>query len=158
MDCGTLYQLQKLINRRNVVKEPSRSVAPCEEFFLLVVEAHILAAAMQMFRMESLDDTPSEEFFPNESLQRDSVQQRRTLIDALHKLSNRFVDLKLLFKEHLSTETHQTLDTVNEYAKEVLSLGFLLMEFNDSVREGDGRRILRCWPYFLKVPTELTTL
>ena len=122
---GTLYQLQKLINRRNVVKEPSRSVAPCEEFFLLVVEAHILAAAMQMFRMESLDDTPSEEFFPNESLQRDSVQRRRTLIDALHKLYNRFVDLKLLFKEGLSTETHQTLDTVNEYAKEVLSLGLL---------------------------------
>ena len=140
------------------MKEPSRSVAPCEEFFLLVVEAHILAAAMQMFRMESLDETPSEEFFPNESLQRDSVQRRRTLIDALHKLSNRFVYLKLLFKEHLSTETHQTLDTVNEYAKEVLSLGFLLMEFNDSVREGDGRRILRCWRYFLKVPTELTTL
>ena len=149
MDCGTLYQLQKLINRRNVVKEPSRSVAPCEEFFLLVVEAHILAAAMQMFRMESLDDTPSEEFFPNESLQRDSVQRRRTLIDALHKLYNRFVDLKLLFKEGLSTETHQTLDTVNEYAKEVLSLGLLLMEFNDSVRVGDGRRILRCWRYFL---------
>ena len=141
MDCGTLYQLQKLINRRNIVKEPSRSVAPCEEFFLLVVEAHILAAAMQMFRMESLDDTPSEEFFPNESLQRNSVQRRRTLSDALYKLSNQFVDLKLLFKDDLSTETHQMLDTVNEYAKEVLSL---LMEFNDSVWESDGRRILRC--------------
>ena len=31
---------------------------------------------------------------------------------------------------------------------EVLSLGMLLMEFNDSIREGDGTRILRCWRYF----------
>jgi hypothetical protein len=49
MDAGTRFQLQKLINRRNVVKDPSKSVAPCEEFFLLVVETHILAATMQLF-------------------------------------------------------------------------------------------------------------
>jgi len=30
-----------------------------------------------------------------------------------------------------------------------MSLGLLLMEFNDAVREGDGTRILRCWRYFL---------
>ena len=41
MDSGTLYQLQKLINWWNAVKDPSNNVAPCEEFLMLVVEAHI---------------------------------------------------------------------------------------------------------------------
>ena len=51
MDGGTLYQLQNL---RNVVTVPKNNVAACEEeFFLLVVEAHILAAAMS-------DDQPKQ--------------------------------------------------------------------------------------------------
>ena len=40
-------------------------------------------------------------------------------------------------------------DHVHAYACEVLSLGLMLMEFNDAVREGDGTRIIRCWQYFL---------
>ena len=132
-----------------MVKDPSKSVAPCEEFFTLVVEAHILAAAMNLFGMKSLDDTPSEEFFPTESLELDTLQRRRILLDCLHKLSNQFVDVNLNFSEDVNCEEHQQLDTVNEYVKEVLSLGLLLLEFNDSVSEGDGNRILRCWRYFL---------
>lgn len=44
---GTLYQLCNLINRRNVVK-PKKDVAACEDFFELVVEAHIVTAAMKV--------------------------------------------------------------------------------------------------------------
>ena len=35
---------------------------------------------------------------------------------------------------------------LKEYTKEILSLGLL---FNDSICEGDGCHILRCWRYFL---------
>ncbi len=42
-----------------------------------------------------------------------------------------------------------TMINVRAYAKELTSLGLLLMEFIDGVREGDGERILRCWRYFL---------
>eukprot|EP00731_Ephydatia_muelleri_P035780 Em0160g1a len=38
-------------------------------------------------------------------------------------------------------------DCVMEYAKETLSLGLLLLEFNDAIREGDGCRVLRCWKF-----------
>ncbi len=31
----------------------------------------------------------------------------------------------------------------------MISLGLLLMEFTDAIREGDGTRIIRCWRYFL---------
>ena len=65
MDGGTLYQLRNLVNRRNVVNVPKNNVAACEEFFLLVVEAHILAAAMSVFSMANLTDVPSKTFFPD---------------------------------------------------------------------------------------------
>ena len=42
-------------------------------------------------------------------------------------------------------------DNIQEYAKETLSLGLLLMEFKDAVKEGDGMRVLRCWKYFLLI-------
>ena len=32
-DSGTLYHLRNLINRRNVVKKPEKSVTACEDFF-----------------------------------------------------------------------------------------------------------------------------
>eukprot|EP00731_Ephydatia_muelleri_P020858 Em0013g585a len=43
----------------------------------------------------------------------------------------------------------KTLISEMEYAKETLSLGLLLLEFKDGIREGDGNRVLRCWKYFL---------
>lgn len=42
-------------------------------------------------------------------------------------------------------------DCVLAYAKELLTLGLLLLEYNDAVREGDGFRILRCWRFLLLV-------
>ena len=38
---------------------------------------------------------------------------------------------------------------VRAYAREVLSLGLLFMEFKDAIQEGDGERIIRYWRYFL---------
>ena len=42
-------------------------------------------------------------------------------------------------------------DHVYAYGKEVLSLGLLLMEFCDAIRQGDGLRILCCWQFSLPV-------
>ncbi len=56
MHGGTLFQLRNLINRRNVKKDPSDNANACEDFFLTVTEGHILAAAMEVFEMTSLDD------------------------------------------------------------------------------------------------------
>ncbi len=39
-------------------------------------------------------------------------------------------------------------DHVCTYAKEVLSLGLLFMEFKDSIREVDGDRTIRCRRYY----------
>lgn len=47
-----------MINRRNVVQDPSKNMNACEDFFTSVVEAHILAVAMSQFKMSSLQDAP----------------------------------------------------------------------------------------------------
>ena len=149
MDRGTLYQLQKLVNRRNVVSDPSKSVAPCEEFFLLATEAHILAAAMHFFNMSSLDDTPSDISFLT-SQDKDSLQRYQVLMKALHIFTAQFVNLQVSFVEDETASKYQ-VDTIKEYAHEIMSLGLLLMEFNDATREGDRSRIFRCWRFFLLI-------
>ena len=61
---GTLYQLRNLTGRTNVKGKPLDSFDPCENIFLVVIEAHIVAAAMKKLKMTTVYDTPSEEFAP----------------------------------------------------------------------------------------------
>ena len=73
---GTLYQLRNAINRRNVVNDPKKNMNACEEFFLDVTDAHILAVVMADYNMSSLDEEPAD-FLPLKFL--DSLQQRAEL-------------------------------------------------------------------------------
>ena len=59
---------------------------------------------------------------------------------AVRKVVDEFVD---------PTAAKKDDDHLQAYAKKVLSLGLLLVEFEDGVREADGERIIRCWRYFL---------
>ena len=44
MDGGTLVQLRDLLNRRNVVKDPSKDVIACEEFISFAMYRRTTAA------------------------------------------------------------------------------------------------------------------
>ena len=44
-----------------------------------------------------------------------------------------------------TTSEVSSTDGVQEYAREVLSLGLMFLEFKDGIREGDGERVFRCW-------------
>ena len=150
MDGGTLFQLRNLLNRRIVTKDPVSNVSACEDFFIHVVEAHIVSACMTVFGMSSIDDAPSHDLFPDTSLQGHTIHRRRVILDAVKKVMDRYVHLSV--KETVSHEANQSdrpHDHVLEYASDVLTLALLYMEFVDGIREGDGERILRCWRYFL---------
>ena len=69
---------------------------------------------------------------------------------ALRELLNQFVDLSFAVTSP-STPDHTKYDHIQEYAREFLSIGLLLMEFADSIREGDGLRILCCWRVFFPI-------
>ena len=42
-------------------------------------------------------------------------------------------------------------DHVQEYAKDVLSMGLLYLEFQDAIREGDGQRVLVVWNFLFPI-------
>ena len=107
---------------------------------------------MQVFGMPSLDSTPSNtELFPEKAVELDSIQRRNVLLLAVKELLNRFVDLSFTMNQQSKPDKMVEHDHVQEYAKEVLSLGLLLMEFVDSIREGDGERIICCWRVFFPI-------
>ncbi len=143
-DGGTLYQLRNLINRCNVVKKPKKNVTACEEFFQLVLEVHILSAAMEVFGMTSIEDEPSSPLFPPGSAGRSPQARKDIFLQGIREVVDRFVDVSFPAPTPASNDDH-----VQSYAREVLSLGLLFLEFTDAIREGDGPRILRCWKFFL---------
>ena len=81
----------------------------------------------------------------------DSIQRRNVLLLAVKELFNRFFDLSFTMNPQSKPDKTVKHDHVQEYAKEVLSMGLLLMEFVDSIREGDGERIIHCWRVFFPI-------
>jgi len=53
---GTLYQLR---NSTNVVSVSIDNFDACEDFFTVVVEAHIIIAVMHLLGMKAISDYPS---------------------------------------------------------------------------------------------------
>ena len=146
-----MYQLRNLINRRNVVNNPKQNEAACEDFMITVTEAHILSAAMTLFKMESLTDVPDKSFFPEGSSDLDSLQRRNIFMLATLHLVEKHIDLLVPDKKPKKFVSTESYDGVLQYAQETLTLGLLLMEFNDAIRKGDGGRIMRCWKFFLPI-------
>lgn len=144
------------MNRRNIRKKPSEDVNASEDFFVAVTESHILAASMKFFNMSSLNDTPSQKYFPASSCELHPMQRRRLMLLATDEMVKKFVHMPFVDSQtqaeassEKQSEKTEKMDGVYEYACEALSLGLLYLEFIDAIREGDGDRILRCWRYFL---------
>lgn len=75
---------------------------------------------------------------------------------AIKQLVEKYVDLsipeKKLKKQQKQKPKQKSAsphDGIFEYAKDTLTMGLLLMEFIDAVREGDGNRIIRVWKFLL---------
>ena len=87
---------------------------------------------MQVFKMSSLDDMPSSDYFPEGCTQLSPKERWNVLQLAIVEITEQFVDI------NYPSSTSKDDDHVRAYAKEVLSLGLLFIEFKDAIREGDG--------------------
>ena len=87
---GTLLQLRNLINRRNVSKDTSGKFNETLDFFHLVVECHIMAAAMHFFSMSTLESTPSTNALPS-MVGKTPLEKWSTLKASLTRLVCRYV-------------------------------------------------------------------
>lgn len=140
---GTLFQLRNLLKRRTVTKEVKSDPTACEDFFLLILKAHILHLVMKIWKFESLDDEPpidgvfGVEFRKSSSSERTSIFMK-AVGDIVETYTHGF---ELQVK-------HTNLKESDSIFKELLSLGLLYI---DSVREGDGLRILLSWRFLLLI-------
>lgn len=139
----------------------------CEQFFFLVVEAHIISLTMQEFGLESVDSAPTNTLFNKEQFLDQTLHKRQELfLNSVSNMINKYLfqcemkkqDISSLSKEsskkgkrNVGEKTDKETDKILTYAREVLSLGLLYMEYCDAIREGDGLRILRCWRYMLLI-------
>jgi len=95
-----------------------------EDFMLVVLHSHVIAAANAILSGAEAKG-----------------------VSALSKtIGDRFVQFNLPLQ---SSSTVNHTDKVNLYATKVVTLGLLWHNFHDSVREGDGDRIMRNWKFNL---------
>ena len=145
---GTIYQLRNAINRTNVINKPLDRFDACEDFFLLVVECHIIVAAMTMLEMKSLDDVPNAHYAEEGS--NTWMLPARDCEFVLNQIMRDLLD-KFLDVSYNSPLSSSSTDMAHLYATQVMSLGCLYMEFRDAIKEGDGLCILRCYRYLLPI-------
>ena len=137
------------MNHTNVMKDLKNDFIACDDFFVLIVSCHIIAhATLKLLKMEGVNDTPSQDVIPNaENLWMQPSDQRKGVLDEIcHQLVDSFVDFS--FSQPSSSNT---TDKIEEYGKQLLSIGLFYLEFCDAIREGDGNRVLRCWHYLLPI-------
>ena len=115
-DKGTLFYLKVLLKRSAVPEDISSNDAAAEDFLQLVVTVHVFLAANVIH-----DD-----------------QHDAAVRSLANMIIDSFVNLKPCKKKE---NTHD--DGIQEYAKELLTLGFFWHGFHDACREGDGERIMQ---------------
>ena len=121
-----------------MVSDPSNDVDAYEDFLKLIVTAHILAAIMAILGMETLDDNPSPQLFPEkEAEEKTAILQSSRLNDCTD----------FSFPARTQSTSPKGKDHVHEYAKEVLALGLFFLDYKDAIREGDGAWVFRSWKY-----------
>lgn len=69
-----------------------------------------------------------------------TLQKQQLLMLAAQNTTDKSVEIPVPDTKKKKTEES---DNVQAHASQVLTMGLLLMKFNDAVREGDGSRILR---------------
>ena len=131
------------MKRRSVKAKIQSDPTACEKFLNIVLEGYILSLVMQEFQLTSLDDSPNASPFTQDFLKESLHEREQMFLKAIRTIVDRFTHTFALEKPS------QEVDHVVAYSKEVLTLGLLYMEFSDSIHEGDGGRILRCWRYML---------
>ena len=149
---GTLYQLRNKINRTDVVKNPKSNFNACDDFLEIVVNAHVVSAALATLKMSNLEDQPSASVIgipSSENLWTYPNDERKAILRSVcEKIVNNFINFSFNTPQTNRGEVH---DEIHNYACNFLSLGCFYLAYKDAIKEGDGMRVLECWRYLLPI-------
>lgn len=120
---GTMYQLRNVIHRTNVPLSPDKNMNAAEDFMLLMLHTHVVAAAKTI--------------------------QALNPVECVEDLAKLILVNYTRFPRFDSQSPEASIDGVYLYATELLTLALIWHAFHDAIREGDGERIIQCWKFFL---------
>lgn len=123
-----MYQLRNLVHRTNVPADPQKNMNSSEDFMLLLLHTHVVAAANAI-----QDLSPCQ-----------SVQNLARLILINYARLPSITD-----GDKPEPDISTPVDGVYVYATELLTLSLMWHGFHDALREGDGIRIIRYWRFLL---------
>ena len=148
MEKGTLYQLKNLLNRSSIPTDPGKNMKAVEDFLHVVLTSYIIVAAKTILR-EEISGTGNVH-----SLSKIIVERFVPFLNENNHVTTHIEqgERSDIVEEKSGDTTEQMFDDgIQLYASEVLSLGLLWHCFHDSVKEGDGDRVLMIWKYLLLV-------
>ena len=122
-----MYQIRNLLNRTKVPLDPEKNMKAAEDFMLLVLHAHAIAAAKELLEYQVTDESLSVSY-----------------------VAKSIINTHLLLPSYAGG-AGASVDGVTTYAMELLTLSLLWHFFHDAVKEADGDRLLLSWKMMLPV-------
>ena len=120
---GTLYHLKVLLNQKRVDLQKSKikDFNACDDFFKVTVSSYIVAAAMELLNMNTIDAEPDNvNVIPADAWLKDPDERQDTLYAVSSMIVKKFVDLETDFLPKCTPEDD---DKVLEYSRLVISWG-----------------------------------
>ena len=164
MNKGTLHQLKNVLNRSLPASKVKLNYRAVHDFFGIVLDAHITAAAMEHLGMECTSDKPTRNCFAGSIDAASDGEKKKFLSSVVSSLVEKFFDctptsspwtcaLSATELQQPATANAETKkerdDRVVNYARTLVGLGLTARNFEDASHEGDGARLLRCWKVFM---------
>ena len=114
---GTLTQLKVLLNHKRVTF-PNNKITnfdACDDFFKIVLSSHVIAAAMELLNMTSLEDEPANDsLLPADGWLEDNETRKDLLYAFSSKIVSKFIDIESTF---IVTTSRDDDDKVLIYSK-----------------------------------------
>ena len=124
-----MCQIRNLLHRSAVPIDPQTNMKAAEDFLLLLLHAHTVAAAKELLSYQLTEAEPLSLSFVAKSI----------------------INTHLLLPESSTENEEELIDGVTLYARELLTLSLLWHFFHDATKEGDGDRILLSWKIMFPV-------
>ena len=142
-----MYQLRNLINRTSVPSDPTTNMNAAEDFLLLLLHAHTVAAANAILSYNPTDSAT--ELASYIVVNYVSLPAEISPCQSHISPDQSYEDCNS--PDQSSQDPPKCEDGVHRYGIELLSLSLIWHGFHDSIREGDGERILRYWKFLLVI-------
>ena len=138
-DHGTLAFFRNQLRRTAVTSDPKKDVDACVDLILTVLKGHILQAACDVLKVDSLE---SQLTIPAGLQKATKVEKLSFISDIAQEVVERCT---LVEEAFFGGDITDTGDGVYNYTRVFCHFAAILMEYRDGWGEGDGERGRRVW-------------